>query len=224
MNRTLFRDRKEAGGALARRLLEIPLPSPVTVLALPRGGAAVAAPIARALHAPLDLVLVRKIGAPGHPELAVAAVAEGDPPQVVLDDTRPGGIGVDPCYIEAETRKALQEIERRRNIYLAGRERLDLAGRTVVVVDDGLATGSTMRAALAAVRHRRPGMLVLALPVAPREALDELRGLADRVVCLFQPEPFFSVGEHYADFHQAGDDEVLLALESADGKPAGVAP
>lgn len=222
-DRPRFPDRSAAGEALARQLLGLSLPRPVTVLALPRGGVPVAVPIARAFNAPIDLVLVRKVGAPGQPELAVAAVAEGDPPKVVLDEALCRAVGADAGYVEAQTHRALQEIARRRQVYLGGRARLGLDGRTAIVVDDGMATGSTMRAALEAVRLRRPGWLVLALPVAPRESLQAMRGLVDQTVCLSQPSPFFSVGEHYVDFRQVDDDEVLRALEAVEIKPSGAA-
>jgi putative phosphoribosyl transferase len=147
MNR-LFADRREAGAALGEALLALRLREPILVLALPRGGLPVAAEIARALHAPLDLLLVRKIGAPGQPELAVGAVAEGDPPVVVVDEEIQHLTGADAHYIESHAARELAEIARRQQVYRQGRGAPDVAGRTVIVVDDGIATGSTMRAAM----------------------------------------------------------------------------
>lgn len=218
-----FANRTEAGLALARRLLTMPFPPPVVVLALPRGGVPVAAEVARLLHAPLDLLLVRKIGAPWQPELAVAAVVDGDPPDIVVDETTSRLCGVERDYIERQAEQELQEIRRRRQVYLAGRAPVPVAGATVIVVDDGVATGTTMRAAVRALRRRQPARLVLALPVAPADTLAELRAEADEVVCLVQPEPFHAVGLHYTDFHQVGDDEVLAALRAATRHTPGAA-
>jgi len=209
-----FLDRTVAGQALAQRLLELALPGPLVVLALPRGGVPVAVEVARALGAPLDLVLVRKIGAPWQPELAVAAVVEGDPPEIVVDEEVQRQIGVDDQYIQARAAGELLEIRRRRLVYLKGRPPAEVEGRTVIVVDDGVATGTTMRAALKALRMRRPARLVLAVPVAPADTLEALRAEVDQVVCLAQPFPFHAVGQHYVDFHQVGDDEVVAALDA----------
>jgi len=210
-----FTDRSEAGRALAARLAAMAIAPPVVVLALPRGGVPVAAEVARALGAPLDLLLVRKIGAPWQPELAVAAVVDGDPPDIVVDELTSRMSGVDRDYIDREAGRELQEIRRRRQVYLAGRKPVPVAGATVIVVDDGVATGTTVRAALKALRRRRPGRIVLAVPVAPRETVVELQAEADEVVCLAQPEPFHAIGLHYADFHQVPDSEVLAALAAA---------
>jgi putative phosphoribosyl transferase len=210
-----FADRAEAGMLLAERLQRMRLREPILVLALPRGGVPVAAEIARALHAPLDLLLVRKIGAPGEPELAVGAVAEGDPPELVIDAEVQRISGADARYIEATAQRELQEIARRRQRYLRGRAPPQVEGCSVIVVDDGIATGSTMRAALRAIRRRRPAALVLAVPVAAADTLASLSEEADRVVCLAQPSPFRAVGLHYDDFHQVEDDEVLDALQAA---------
>jgi putative phosphoribosyl transferase len=210
-----FADRAEAGMLLAERLQRMRLREPILVLALPRGGVPVAAEIARALHAPLDLLLVRKIGAPGEPELAVGAVAEGDPPELVIDAEVQRISGADARYIEATAQRELQEIARRRQRYLLGRAPPQVEGCSVIVVDDGIATGSTMRAALRAIRRRRPAALVLAVPVAAADTLASLSEEADRVVCLAQPSPFRAVGLHYDDFHQVEDDEVLDALQAA---------
>lgn len=207
-----FADREEAGRALAEGVRALHLAPPFVVLALPRGGVPIGVAVARALQAPLDLLLVRKIGVPWEPELAVAAVAEGNPPEIAVEDHVMRGAGVDRAYIEAQARLELPEIARRREAYLRGRPPVDVAGRTVIVVDDGIATGTTMRAALKALRHRRPARLVLAVPVAPRDTIESLRQEVDALVCLVQPEPFHAVGNHYVDFHQVGDHEVIAAL------------
>jgi putative phosphoribosyl transferase len=209
----MFRNREEAGRLLAAALVERRLTDPV-VVALPRGGVPVAAEVARALHAPLDLLLVRKIGAPGQPELAVAAIAEGSPPSVVVDEETLGLSGADHDYVTREANEQAKEIDRRRRVYLRGRSRVPLAGRTVVLVDDGLATGSTVRAALQALRRAKPSRVVLAVPVAPADTVQQLRVAVDEVVCLSQPEFFGGVGAHYADFHQVDDAEVIALLES----------
>jgi putative phosphoribosyl transferase len=210
-----FADRAEAGRALAQRLLLLHLAGPIVVLALPRGGVPVGAEVARALGAPLDLVLVRKIGAPWQPELAVAAVVDGTPPQTVIDEEVRRSVGVDAHYIELHAEKELLEIARRREVYLRGRAPVAVEGRTAIVVDDGIATGTTMRAALKALRMRRPARLVMAVPVAPPDTIAALRGEVDQIVCLAQPYPFHAVGLYYADFHQVGDDEVIAALAAA---------
>jgi putative phosphoribosyl transferase len=210
-----FVDRSAAGRVLGERLRALQLPAPLVVLALPRGGVPVGAAVAQALQAPLDLLLVRKIGAPWQRELALAAVVEGEPPDIVIDEEVQRGIGLHTDYIEAQAQLQLREIARQRRTYLSGRPAAALAGRTVIVVDDGIATGTTMRAALKALRRRRPAALVLAVPVAPRDTLERLRAEVDRVVCLDTPYPFFAVGEHYQHFPQVDDDEVIAALDAA---------
>jgi len=215
-----FTNRTEAGRALAQQLAGMSLPAPIVVLALPRGGVPIGAEVARVLKAPLDLLLVRKIGAPWQRELAVAAVVDGQPPDIVLDDETMAMTGVDRAYVEAEAKNELREIERRRGAYLRGRSPVAVDGATVIVVDDGIATGTTMRAALKALRRRKPARLVLAVPVAPSDTLALLRGEVDDIVCLAQPYPFHAIGLHYVDFHQVGDDEVLAALDAANAHPA----
>jgi putative phosphoribosyl transferase len=209
-----FPDRSAAGRALAQELAALGLPKPV-VLALPRGGVPVGAEIARTLGAPLDLLLVRKIGVPWQPELAVAAIVDGENPEVVVDTYVQLGAGVERSYIDAQAKVEQREIERRRRVYLGGRAPVAVAGCTAIVVDDGLATGTTMRAALKALRRRNPASVVLAVPVAPRDTIEALRSEVDRVVCLAQPEPFYAIGEHYVDFHQLDDKEVVAALAQA---------
>lgn len=216
-----FADRAEAGRALARRLAAMPREGRVVVLALPRGGVPIGAEVARALDAPLDLLVVRKIGAPWQPELAVAAIVDGVPPDIVIDEETSAMSGLDRDYIETQARLELQEIERRRSVYLAGRAPVPVEGATVIVVDDGIATGTTVRAALKALRRRHPARLVLAVPVAPSDTLAELSKEVDEIVCLEQPYPFQAIGLHYVDFHQVGDDEVLAALEAAHARQPG---
>ena len=212
--KTPFTNRAQAGHLLAERLLSLHLPGPHVVLALPRGGVPIGALVAKALGAPLDLVLVRKIGLPWQPELALAAVVDGDRPEVVIDDSVQAMCSVDHDYIEQQTLVALREIDRRRALYLRNRPPVLLAGCTAIVVDDGIATGTTMRAALKALRRRQPARLVLAVPVAPADTLQALRGEVDDMVCLAQPSPFDAIGLHYRDFHQVSDDEVLAALDA----------
>jgi putative phosphoribosyl transferase len=210
-----FKDRADAGRRLAERLALMSLPPPVVVLALPRGGVPIGTEVARRLGAPLDLLLVRKIGAPGQPELAVAALVDGDGPEVVIDEETLAASGADRRHVQDQARVQWREIERRRDLYLKGRDRPALAGATVVVVDDGIATGTTVRAALQALRRRRPGRLVLAVPVAPADTVARLRAEVDELLCLASPEPFRAVGLHYRDFHQVEDDEVIVALDAA---------
>jgi putative phosphoribosyl transferase len=210
-----FADRAEAARLLADALAKSPPAGPVVVLALPRGGVPIGAEIARRLHAPLDLLLVRKIGAPWQRELAVAAVVDGDPPDIVVDEQTSAYAGVDRRYIDAEAKAELREIERRRKAYLGGRAPVPVAGATAIVVDDGIATGTTVRAAIKALRRRAPARVVVAVPVAPPETVAALRAEADEVLCLMQPSPFHAIGLHYDDFHQVPDDEVLAALEQA---------
>ena len=200
---------------LGQRLRTLHLPPPLIVLALPRGGVPVGAAVAQALQAPLDLLLVRKIGAPWQRELALAAVVEGDPPDIVIDEDVRRGMATHTEYIEAQAQVQLREIARQRQAYLSGRPAAAVEGSTVIVVDDGIATGTTVRAALKALRRRRPAALVLAVPVAPRDTLDRLRGEVDQLVCLDTPRPFHAVSEHYLRFHQVEDDEVIAALDMA---------
>ncbi|TAJ69831.1 MAG: phosphoribosyltransferase [Phenylobacterium sp.] len=217
-----FRDRGVAGQRLAAALVGY-RGRDVVVLALPRGGVPVAAEVAAALDAPLDLVLVRKIGAPFHEELAMGAVADaaGQPCTVRNEDVI-AMLGVDDASFDAVRAGQLQEIERRREAYLGDRPRAELAGRVAIVVDDGVATGATTRAALRAVRRRGPAKLVLAVPVAPTDTLAELRAEADEVVCLEAYPAFGSIGFYYADFRQLADDEVtgILARFPPDDRMA----
>jgi len=215
----IFQDRKEAGEKLADALRRFQSSGPV-VLALPRGGVPVAFEIARALGAPLDLVLVRKIGAPGHRELAAAAVVDGENPEVVVNQDVVDELRISDAYLQQEAKREIEEIERRRKAYLGGRERVPLEGRTVIVVDDGIATGATMRAALRGVRRAKPGRLVLAVPVAPPDTVESLRAEVDEVVCLDTPVWFGAIGAFYEDFDQLSDEDVreLLARAKSGGE------
>ncbi len=217
MPRGTFSDRSEAGRLLAARIKALSLGDTV-VYALPRGGVPVAIEVAAALRAPLDLLLVRKIGAPGQPELGLGAVVDGG--ETVLNDDIVAATGASEAFIAAARKRELAEIERRRARYLAGRAPLDPKGRTAVVVDDGLATGGTARVALRALRRRGAARLVLAVPVAPSEALAAMRAEADDVVCVLAAPVFHGVGGFYADFHQLDDAEVVARL-AAFAKPPG---
>ncbi len=214
--KTPLANRTIAGRALALDLMRMAFAGPVVVLALPRGGVPIGAEVARALGAPLDLLLVRKIGAPSQSELAVAAVVDGQPPDIVVDAETMAATGVDDAYVQTQAKHELREIERRRSAYLRGRAPVPVDGATVIVVDDGIATGTTVRAALKALRRRNPARLVLAVPVAPSDTLALLRAEVDDIVCLAQPYPFHAIGLHYVDFHQVSDDEVLAALDAAN--------
>ena len=207
----LFADRRAAGRTLAKRLVQLGLRDPV-VLAMPRGGVPVAVEIARALGAPLDLVFVRKIGVPFQPELAVAAVVDGGEPLIIINDDIMTGAAVTQAFINEQAKSKLAEIECRRRAYLAGRAHVPLEGRVLILVDDGIATGASVRAALAALRRKMPKRLVLAVPVAPADILDDLGTRVDEIVCLRKPKAFYAVGHHYIDFHQILDDEVVRLL------------
>ena len=218
-----FADRRAAGRALARALAGKRLTAPV-VLALPRGGVPVAAEIAGALEAPLEIVVVRKIGVPWRRELAVAAVVDGGEPEVVVNEDVATLAGITADDIAAGVKQELEEIERRRKAYLQGRARVPVEGRTVILVDDGIATGASVRAALRALKRKAPKALILAVPVASSETIEALSKEVDEIVCLRTPDPFFAIGMHYADFHQVSDDEVVRCLAEHSGELALAAP
>ncbi len=209
-----FADRSDAGRKLASSLLHLRGSNPV-VLALPRGGVPVGFEVARALGAPLTLVLARKIGAPGQPELGLGAVVDGANPQVVLNEDVVQAVNPGDEYLRDEERRQLREIERRRALYGISGPPTELAGHSVIVVDDGIATGGTVKAVLQAIRKQPHGRIVLAVPVAPVDTLKDLAPLADEVVCLMTPDPFYAVGAHYRDFTQTTDEEVIDLLNRA---------
>jgi len=208
-----FRDRKYAGRALAKRLVNLAGRSDVTVLALPRGGTPVAYEVAKALHAPLGVLVVRKLGVPWNPEFAMGAIASGG--ERLLDDMLVRELGISAEAVEEVVRSEEYELERRERVYRGGRPAPDLHGRVVILVDDGLATGSTMRVAVRAARRQAPARVVVAAPVAAPEACELLRGEADEVVCAEMPDPFLGVGRWYLDFSQTSDEEVCRLLENA---------
>ena len=208
-----FPNRRVAGRYLADRLAAYANRDDVLVLALPRGGVPVAYEVAKALHAPLDVFVVRKLGVPGHEELAMGAVASGG--VRVLNDRVVQGLQIPPAVIDAVTAKEREELARRERLYRGDREPLDVRGRTVLLVDDGLATGSTMKAAVAALRDQHPSRIVVAVPVAAEDSCAELRAVADEVVCAVTPEPFHAVGVWYEHFDQTSDDEVRALLADA---------
>ncbi|MBD0420088.1 phosphoribosyltransferase [Streptomyces sp. TRM S81-3] len=208
-----FRDRRQAGQELAARLLEWAGSGDltgVTVLALPRGGVPVGAEIARALKVPLDVLVVRKIGVPGAPEVGIGAIAGDDPP--VFDRIGLEAMHLSEDKLGPDVARERTELHRRERVYRGGRPAVDVRGHSVVLVDDGLATGVTARAALRHLRRRDPQRLTLATPVCSPATAAALRGEADDIICLHQPKRLRSVGEWYADFHQVSDEEVLQAL------------
>jgi putative phosphoribosyl transferase len=209
----MFNDRRQAGKALARRLVAYSNRPNVLVLALPRGGVPVAYEVAKALGAPLDVFVVRKLGFPGHEELAMGAIASGG---IRVLNELVEEMGVSEAAIEAVTTRELRELERREQLYRGGRRPPDVRDRTVILVDDGLATGSTMRVAATALRLQKPAEVVVAVPVASAAACQDLATEVDEVVCVSTPEPFYGVGMWYADFAQTSDAEVYDLLERAD--------
>ncbi len=211
-----FLDRNQAGRRLADELLVFKDKRPV-VLALPRGGLPIGFEAAKALAAPLDLIFVRKIGAPNQPELALGAVADGGHPFTIRNDDVIRMLGVSESYLQEEVRRKLAEIDRRRALYLSSRPRVEVKECTAIVVDDGIATGATVRAALRSVRKAEPAHLVLAVPVAPSETIEALKEDADEVVCLETPVPFFAISMFYQRFEQVSDQEVVDWLRRAEG-------
>jgi putative phosphoribosyl transferase len=209
----MFADRDEAGCQLARHLIALRDQAPV-VLALPRGGVPVAARIAEALNAPLDLMLVRKIGVPGHRELAVGAIAGSDGQTMVTNPDVAAMARLDAREIEQLADAERAELRRRQALYLKGQPPSNLAGKTVILVDDGIATGATAKAALLAIRRAGPKWIVLAVPVASAEAVAALRPLADDIICLATPRMFYAVGAHYRNFPQVEDADVIDILAS----------
>jgi putative phosphoribosyl transferase len=207
-----FTNRREAGLRLAARLAHFE-GEPLLVLGLPRGGVVVAAEIARALRAPLDVLVVRKLGAPGQPELAAGAVTDGEDPQAIFNEQVIERHGISQEYLDEEMRRQLAEVHRRQTAYRGGRAAFPVEGRTVILVDDGIATGATVRAAIETLRRRRPGRLVLAVPVAPQDTVQMLEQHVDELVCLHAARAFTAVGAFYGDFRQITDEEVVVLLQ-----------
>lgn len=210
----MFRDRSEAGRMLATEIVALTPRDPI-VLALPRGGVPVALEVATALGARLDLLIVRKVGAPGNAELAVAAIVDGAPPDVVLNRDIIEAYGLQDNELAALIARERPELERRRAVYLGKRHPFPVKGNTVILVDDGAATGTTMKVAARAIRRRSPAQLILALPVASPDAVWDLSQEADRVICLSQPPHFRALGFHYREFPQLADADVLHLMSKA---------
>ncbi len=209
----LFRDRAEAGKSLAPRLVEFANRPEVLVLALPRGGVPVAYEVARFLNAPLDVFVVRKLGAPWQPELAMGAIASGG--MLVINREVVNGLGISQAEIDRAAENERHELDARERAYRGNRPPLDVNGRVVILVDDGLATGSSMRAAAQAIKAQHPAKLIIAVPVAASQTCNELRAEGHEVICAATPEPFLAVGQWYREFSQTTDDEVRDLLERA---------
>lgn len=215
----MFDNRDAAGAALAERLKPFGRDDPI-IYALPRGGLPVAAAVAGALVAPLDIILVRKLGAPGHGELAIGAIVDGSTPTVVLNRSIISELGVSDEVLESVKAEALEEIQRRRTVFLSDRKPLSPEGRNVIIVDDGLATGATMEAAVEAMRKAGAKRIIVAVPVAPADTAERLRRLADEVVCLETPTPFWAVGNQYRSFPQLTDGDVVDILKRSPARAA----
>jgi len=214
-----FLDRTDAGQVLARGLQQYKNQPDVLILGLPRGGVPVAYEVARELNAPLDVFVVRKLGVPGHEELGMGAIATGG--VRILHEGIVREVGISPETIDAVSAREQAELERRERLYRGDRPAPTIKGRTVVIIDDGLATGSTMKAAIQAVRQQDPRRLIVAVPTAPSETCEQLKGSADEVVCPLTPDPFFAVGGSYADFTQITDEEVRELIASAANLSSG---
>jgi predicted phosphoribosyltransferase len=218
MSDRVFQDRRDAGRVLASRLEKNRGRPDVVVLALPRGGVPVAYEVAIALGAPLDVFLVRKLGVPGHEELAMGAIASGG--LIVVNEDVVRALRIPPEVIQRVAEQEGRELARRESAYREDRPPPDVTGKTVVLVDDGLATGASMRAAVLALRQRHPARIVVAVPAAPESTCREMSTLADEVVCATTPSPFFAVGASYWDFSQTTDEEVRDLLRTAASRPA----
>lgn len=206
----IFRNRREAGAELAGKLMKYAGRKDVIVIALPRGGVETGVEIAERLNCPLDVIIVRKIGYPGQPELAIGAVAETG--AVVLNEEIIAMGGVSKDYIDQESEEKKKEIQRRKELYRGGADIPDMKGKTVIVVDDGVATGATMKSAISAVKKERPEKVVVALPVASVEAKESIGAMVDEILCLQAPPDFMAVGGYYEDFRQVTDEEVVEML------------
>jgi predicted phosphoribosyltransferase len=213
---TTFRDRREAGQLLAEALIPYASSPGLIVLALPRGGVPVAYEVARRFGVPLDICVVRKLGVPGHEELAMGAIASGG--VEVLSAWTVRELGITQQQVQRVVEREREELERRERAYRGDRPAVEVRDRTVILVDDGLATGASMRAAVVALRERKPAAIIVAVPVAPASTCEDLKHVADACVCLHTPEPFYGVGQWYIDFGQTSDDEVR-ALLGARSRP-----
>ena len=213
----LFQDRFEAGRLLASKLKDYANRPDVVVLALPRGGVPVGYEVAKALNVPLDVFVVRKLGLPGHEELAMGAIASGG--ARVLNPDVVQALGIPEDMIELVAAKEQRELERREREYRDGRAPIDVSGRTVILVDDGLATGSSMRVAAAALQAKQPSQIIIAVPVASAQTCSELQAEVEEVICAVTPEPFWAVGQWYKDFSQTSDEEVRDLLRRAANLP-----
>ena len=214
-----FLDRTDAGQVLARGLQQYKNQPDVLILGLPRGGVPVAYEVARELNAPLDVFIVRKLGVPGHEELGMGAIATGG--VRILHEGILRELGISEQTIDAVSERERAELERRERLYRSDRPAPTIKGRTVVIIDDGSATGSTMKAAIQAVRQQDPRRLIVAVPTAPSETCEQLKESADEVVCALTPEPFVAVGSSYADFSQTTDEEVRELIASAANLSSG---
>jgi len=212
----LFNDRRDAGKTLARRLAAMDIDNPI-VLGIPRGGVVVAHEIARALKAPLDVSIPRKIGAPHNPELAIGAVAQDG--ALVIDKALVRMLGVSEDYLEKEAERQRAEIERRLSLYRRDRPAVDVSAGSAILADDGIATGATVMASLRGLRSLDPARVILAVPVAPPDTLERLAGEADDIVCLASPEPFYAVGQFYRHFEQVTDEEVVALMGQETAAP-----
>jgi len=213
----IFRDRREAGRELARRLQKYTGRQDLLVLGIPRGGLPVAFEVASALKAPLDIFVSRKLGVPGQEELAFGAVASGG--TRIVDEEIVNAVGLYEAEIERIAKREMQELERREKVFRAGRPPVDVKGKTVVLVDDGIATGASIRVAIAAMQQKRPAQIVVAAPVVPLSTSERLRKAVDDVICVRTPKSVYAIGEFYDDFSQVTDEEVIELLRQAGSKP-----
>jgi putative phosphoribosyl transferase len=209
----MFHDRTQVGKLLAEEIRKLKIVSPI-VLAIPRGGLPVAREIALALKAPLDLVITRKIGAPGEPEFAIGAVTQDG--EVIVDREVVKSLGISEAYLKQESARKVHEIKERMQKYRGERPYPNLAGKTVIIVDDGVATGNTVLAAIESVKKKKPAGIILAIGVAPPETATKLSKVVDRVICLDTPEPFYAIGEFYENFEQVEDEEAKKILSEVN--------
>jgi putative phosphoribosyl transferase len=219
----MFADRRDAGARLGAALARLRDQNPV-VLAIPRGGVPVGYEMARALDAPLDVIIARKLGAPGQRELGIGALADGDHPETVLNPELLALIDVPENYLRAEIERELIEIHRRQKVYRGDRPPVPVEGKVAILIDDGIATGGSIRAAIRSLRRRRPARIVVAVPVAPADTVEALKAEVDEVVALYTPDTFGAVGEFYEDFTQTSDDEVVSLLASASRRRESAEP